>query len=122
MQANREDEGVVATVMGVVLHSGSLLTVTKLGWRRYLSYRLTMCSLNCLSLPRTVLLCGQADMSRYSRSLLALEKRERVGVQTRPMDLQGRGVRMEFKSSESVMQGETTSKIVFKRRRATRTG
>lgn len=100
MQADAEDGGVVLVMVcvGVVLDSGS------------------RCLSHTLSRPYTVLLCGQADMSWYSRSLSVLERRERVGVQTERL------IHTEFKSSESVTQRETTSKIIFKRMRATKTG
>lgn len=67
------------------------------------------CLSHTLSRPCTVLVCGQADMSWYSRSLSELERRERVGVQTERL------IHTEFKSSESVTQRQTTSKIIFKR-------
>lgn len=45
---------------------------TGLAGRHCPSYTYTMCCLECLSLPRTVLLCGQADVFWYSKSLLVL--------------------------------------------------
>jgi len=66
----------------VIGQSISVDRLAELSWSLHLSNSLTVCSLNWLSLPCTVLLCGQTDMSLYSRALLVWEKSERVEVQT----------------------------------------